>query len=121
LGLIKATFAEIGRLFGKSKEAIFKEYEKSQRRLRGHGRPCLLSECQFEAIGMFALDCFENGTPATYEAIAHFIDSERKELDPREIEEFYDRLRLEVTGLPSLMTFNHDEAGRQDWADRKDI
>jgi hypothetical protein len=152
LGPIKATFAEIGRLFGKSKRAIFKEYEKSQRRLRGHGRPCLLSECQLEAVGMFALKCFENGTPATHETIAHFIDSEmsisvsldalryillrhpclktvvgipmereRVELDPREVEEFYDRLRREVTGLPSAMTFNLDKTGHQDWADRKDI
>jgi hypothetical protein len=121
LGPIKVTFAEIGRLFGKSKGAIFREYEKSQRRLLGHGQARLLSECQLEAVGMFALECFENGTPATYDAIAHFINSEmsisvsldalrhillrhpclktvvgipmereRVELDPREIEEFYD-------------------------------
>jgi hypothetical protein len=99
---------------------------------------------------MFALECLENGTPATYEAIAHFINSEMSisisldalrhilprhpclksavgipmereqvKLDPREIEEFYDRLHREVTGLPS--TLNLDETGHQDWADRKDI
>jgi hypothetical protein len=76
LGPIKARFAEIGRPFGKSKGTIFKGYEKSQWQLRGRGLACTLSEWQFEAVGMFALEYFENGTPATYEAITHFIDSE---------------------------------------------
>jgi hypothetical protein len=48
-------------------------------------------------------------------------ERERVEGDPLEIEEFYDRLRREVTGLPSVMTFNLDETGHQKWADRKDI
>jgi hypothetical protein len=40
------------------------------------GWPSLLSQGQVEAIGVFVLECFEEGTPATYEMIAHFIDSE---------------------------------------------
>jgi hypothetical protein len=151
-GPMKATFIIIARMVGKSKAAVFKKYEKSQQQARAHGRPCLLSESDIEAMRMFVLDCFEKGIAATYEAIAHFLDSEmsiqisldtlrhivhrhpdsktvvgipmereRVEVDSREIGECYDRLRSEVTGLPSAMVFNLDETGHQEWADKHDI
>jgi hypothetical protein len=49
------------------------------------------------------------------------IERERAELDLREIGEFYDRLRGEMSGIPSAMFYNLDETGHQDWPDRKDI
>jgi hypothetical protein len=43
---VKASFAVIGHIFGKSKGAIYKEHEKSQRQSRGPGRSSLLSESE---------------------------------------------------------------------------
>jgi hypothetical protein len=45
-GPVKASFTVIGHIFGKSKGAIYKEYEKSQRESRGHRRPSLVSESE---------------------------------------------------------------------------
>jgi transposase len=75
-GSMKVNFSVIARKFGKLNGIIYKEYEKSQTQHQAPGRPSPLSEGQVEAIGVFALECFEKGTPATYEMIAHFIDSE---------------------------------------------
>jgi hypothetical protein len=44
---------------------------------------------------------------------------EKVELDPREANECYDRLRGELARIPSAMLFNLDETGHDDRADRK--
>jgi hypothetical protein len=75
-GPMKVSFSVIAQMFGRSKGAICREYEKSQAQHQGHGRSFLLSESQIEAIGVFMLECFEKCAPATYEMLAHFIDSE---------------------------------------------
>jgi hypothetical protein len=75
-GPMEASLNMIARMFGQSKGAIYKKYEKSQAQCQAHGRPSLLSESQVEVIMVFVLKCFEKGTPATCEMIVHFTDSE---------------------------------------------
>jgi hypothetical protein len=49
------------------------------------------------------------------------MERERVEMDFSKIENCYEGLQSEMTGIPSAMVFNLNETGHQDWADRKDI
>jgi hypothetical protein len=46
---------------------------------------------------------------------------ERAKLDPGKMRDFYDRSSGEMAAIPSVMLFNLEQTGREDWADRQDI
>jgi hypothetical protein len=63
---------------------------------------------------MHRCPCFKNVTGIP-------MERERVEVDFSEIENFYEGLQSEVTGLPSAMEVNLNETGHQDWVDGKGL
>jgi hypothetical protein len=49
------------------------------------------------------------------------MEKERVACDPAEVDKFYEALSRVLANTPSCLVFNCDEAGFQEWADRKEV
>jgi hypothetical protein len=103
----RLSFGQLGRLFNKNKGVIYRMYEKSLTEMKPRGRPPALQPDQLEAVQRFIAERWADGTPLTFDAIAHFIDRDLRVVLP------IDAVRHLVYNIPGVKVVTGKPMERQ--------